>query len=146
MKKPSWMLVWNDDMSVGIREIDEDHKQFIFLINELNRSITEGMPAADIKNKLQLIVDDAERHFGEEEKLFKEWRYPDTEIHARIHVEALKALRDIKAKFIPYGLDSEWVDAGLMIKSILISHILTEDMKYADYFQSMHDVNSEKDN
>ncbi len=136
MKRPTWKLTWTDDMSVGIPEIDEDHKNFIFLINELNRSITEGRGPTDIKQKLQLVVDDAERHFVQEEKLLQEWRYPDAEAHAKIHVQALKALRSIREKFIPYGLDSEWVDAGLMIKGILIDHILTEDMKYADYYRN----------
>jgi hemerythrin-like metal-binding protein len=136
MKRPTWKLTWNDEMSVGIPEIDEDHKQFIFLINDLNRSMTEGMRPEEIKDNLQLILDDAERHFGHEEKLFKEWQYPDADVHAKIHAQALKALQTIKEKFIPYGFDSGWLDAGLMIKRILVDHILTEDMKYADYYRN----------
>jgi hemerythrin len=50
-------------MSVGIPEIDEDHKHFIFLINELNRSIVDRKDPAEIKKRLQIIVEDAERHF-----------------------------------------------------------------------------------
>ena len=136
MKRPTWQLTWKDDMSVGIPEIDEDHKQFIVLINDLNRSMTEGMRPEEIKNKLQLVLDDADRHFGHEEKLFREWRYPDADAHAKIHTQALKALQTIKEKFIPYGLDSGWLDAGWMIKGILVDHILTEDMKYAEYYRN----------
>ncbi len=136
MKRPTLRLTWKAEMSVGIPEIDEDHKRFIILINDLNRSITEGLESGEIKNKLQLILDDTERHFAHEEKLFKEWNYPDADIHAKIHAQALKALQTIKEKFIPYGHDSGWLDAGVMIKGILVDHILTEDMKYADYFRN----------
>jgi len=127
-------------MSVGIPEIDEDHKQFILLINELNRSITDRMDPEEIKKRLQFIVEDAERHFSQEERLFKEWQYPDTDNHARIHAQALKALKAIMESFIPYGHDSGWIDAGLKIKGILINHILTEDMKYAEFYRNSRDV------
>jgi hemerythrin-like metal-binding protein len=136
MKRPTWQLTWNDDMSVGIPEIDEDHKQFIVLINDLNRSMTEGMRPEEIKNKLQLVLDDTDRHFGHEEKLLRERLYPDADAHAKIHAQALKVLQTIKEKFIPYGLDSGWLNAGLMIKGILVDHILTEDMKYAEYYRN----------
>ena len=132
MKRPTWQITWNDEMSVGIREIDEDHKQFLLLINELNRSITDRKDPADIKEKLQLIIDDAERHFTHEERLFNEWQYPDIDGHASAHAQALKALQT----FMPYGHDSGWINAGLKIKTIPIDHILKEDMKYADFYRN----------
>lgn len=140
MKRPTWTITWVDEMSVGIPEIDEDHKRFISLIHELNQSITERMEPAEIKKRLQFIVDDAERHFAQEEKLFKEWRYPATDAHANIHTQLLKALKAIADNFIPYGHDSAWVDAGLRVKSLLINHILIEDMKYADFYQNSREV------
>jgi hemerythrin-like metal-binding protein len=136
MKKPTWQFTWNDELSVGIPEIDEDHKRFIFLVNELNRSIINGKVPADIKNNLQLILEDAVKHFEHEEKLFTKWQYPDADVHAKVHAQVLKALQNIKEKFIPYDRDSEWVDVGLMVKGVLIDHILTEDMKYADYYRN----------
>ncbi len=140
MKRPTWKIEWHDGMSVGIPEIDEDHKQFIFMINELNRSITELKDPSEIKRKLQFIVIDAERHFDDEERLFKEWNYPDTDDHADKHVQALHALQTIMENFIPYGYDSEWVDAGWRIKDILISHILKEDMRYAEFYRNSRDA------
>jgi len=138
MRKPTWTITWNDGMSVGIPEIDEDHKHFISQIHEFNKSITGRMDPAEIKNRLQLIVDDAKRHFEREERLFKERLYPDTDSHARLHAHELKTLQSIMQDFIPYGADSGWVDAGLRIKDILIQHILT-DMKYANFYRNSHD-------
>jgi hemerythrin-like metal-binding protein len=127
-------------MNIGILEIDEDHKPIIFLINELNRSITEGKSPIEIKRRLQLIVDDAVRHFGQEEKLFQERQYPGSAGHARVHANILNALQGIKAGFIPYGLDSSWVDVGMKVKRILMDHFQNEDVKYADFSRKLSNV------
>jgi hemerythrin-like metal-binding protein len=137
MKKPKWNLEWNDGMSVGIPEIDEDHKRFISLIDELNLSIAERMKATEIKRRLQHVIEDANQHFEQEEKFFRERGYPNAEGHARSHNNVRNTLKKIQDSFIPYGLEAEWLDAALIIKQILISHILTEDMQYADYFKSI---------
>ena len=137
MKKPKWNLEWNDGMSVGIPEIDEDHKRFISLIDELNLSIAERMKATEIKRRLQHVIEDANQHFEQEEKFFRERQYPNAEIHARSHNNVRNTLKKIQESFMPYGLEAEWLDAALVIKQILISHILTEDMQYANYFKSL---------
>lgn len=121
-------------MSVGIPEIDEDHKRFILLINELNRSITERMKATEIKKRLQDVIEDANQHFEQEEIFFRERQYPNAEGHAISHNIVKNTLKRIQDSFMPYGLDAEWVDAALVIKQILVNHILTEDMQYADFF------------
>lgn len=136
MKKPKWNVEWNDEMSVGIPEIDEDHKRFILLINELNHSIAKRMKATEIHKRLQLVIEDTERHFEQEEKFFRELGYPNADGHASSHSQVLSNLKKIQDSFLPYGLEAEWLDAALVIKNILINHILTEDMQYANYFKS----------
>jgi hemerythrin len=38
VKPPIWKIEWNDEMILGIPEIDEEHKRFASLINDFNRS------------------------------------------------------------------------------------------------------------
>jgi hemerythrin-like metal-binding protein len=137
MKKPKWNLEWDDGMSVGIPEIDEDHKRFISLIDELNLAITERMRAAEINRRLLHVIEDANQHFEREEKFFRERQYPNAEGHARSHNNVRNTLKKIQDSFMPYGLEAEWLDAALMIKQILINHIVNEDMQYANYFKSI---------
>ena len=35
-------LVWDRTLSVGVPEIDEDHRKLVDLFNLLNRAVTEG--------------------------------------------------------------------------------------------------------
>ena len=134
----TWKMEWNDGMSVGIPEIDAEHRQFIFLVNEFNHAITERMGLSEIKLRLQNILDDAVQHFAHEEALFKEWNYPDTDIHASMHKAAFEALQEIEAKFVNYNFEPEWINAGLAVKDLLIEHVLTEDMKYAAFYRKSH--------
>lgn len=136
MESHTWKLEWNEDMSVGIPEIDYDHKRFLFLIDELNHAITDRMSQEEVRVRLQVILDDAATHFAHEERLFREWHYPDAEEHARKHAAALLALQAIHDRLVSYGMPSEWIDVGLRVKEILLSHLLEEDMKYAEYYHS----------
>ena len=145
MKKLKWDFEWNEGISVGIPEIDEDHKRFISLVDELNRSITDRMKAVEIKKRLQIFVKDAERHFAQEEKIFREWQYPDFEKNARSHNQVLNLLESIQDSFMPYGLEAEWIEAARVIKSILISpfilkicntrNISNQNIKMLEYFK-----------
>ena len=123
-------------MSVGIPEVDADHRHFVDLVNEFNQSIVDRMDLSEIKERLQLILTDAKKHFAHEEELFRQWRYPDYEDHAIQHALILRALHDISDASTAYNLYSEWIEAGMQIKDVLIEHILKEDMKYAGFYRA----------
>lgn len=142
MEPHIWKIEWNDGMSVGIPEVDEDHKHFASLVNELNRSIVDHMELCEIKKRLQNVLDDAKQHFAHEEGLFNQWKYPDSAHHADRHAQAIKSLQAIMAKFITYDLESEWIDAGLEVKDLLITHLLTEDMKYAEFYRNSRELHA----
>ena len=93
MEIPIWKIEWSDALSVGIPEIDEDHRRFARLVNELNRSIVDRAELAEVRRRLQVIIADAVQHFAHEERLFKEWMYPDAESHA--------AIASVKSCFVP---------------------------------------------
>lgn len=128
-----WRLEWNDALSVCIPEIDAEHQQFIRLVNELNGAIIGRMDLEEIKKRMQAILDDAVAHFAHEEALFKEWRYPEAEEHAKKHAQIVLAMNRIMAGFVRGGVEYEWIEAGLKVKETLIEHLLSEDMKYRDY-------------
>jgi hemerythrin len=85
---------------------------------------------------LQDLIDDAIRHFLHEEKLLKEWQYPDVENHALTHAQITGVLHDIMANLTHMSTDYQWIDAGLKIKKILIDHMLTEDMSFVEYYRT----------
>lgn len=135
MESQIWRIEWSDGLSVGIPEIDADHKRFIFLVNELNRSIVGRRDVDDIKKGLLAIVDDAMQHFAHEERLFREWKYPDVDDHASKHMWIIKMLQTFIRTVDTKASLTEWIEIGLAIKQTLIAHILIDDMKYAKYYR-----------
>jgi len=132
---PVWRLDWADELSVGIPEIDDEHRHFIMLINELNNAIISRQDVEEIKKRMQAIMDDAVAHFAHEERLFKQWHYPLAEEHAQRHVQAVQYFKEIMLGFQRRGgTEYEWIDAGLKVKQALIGHLLAEDMKYRDFY------------
>ena len=144
MDPHTWTIEWNDGMSVAIPEIDEDHKRFILLIDNLNRAIADRMELGEIKRRLQLICDDAVQHFAHEEQLFAQWQYPDAQTHAGKHAHILKTLVAIQERSINYDLPLEWITVSMEVKDLLIDHLMTEDMKYAEYVRNSRKRSSER--
>lgn len=128
-----WRLVWTDELSVCNPEIDAEHKHFIMLVNELNGAIISRLGIEEIKRCMHAIVDDAMAHFSHEERLFKEWGYPEAVEHAQRHAEAIQYFHKIIEGFERDGTEYEWIETGLKVKHTLIEHVLTEDMKYREY-------------
>ncbi len=138
MEQEPWKLVWQDELSVGIAEVDEDHKRFIQLVNDLNEAIAGKKGLTEIRRRMQLIMEDADLHFAHEERLFREWNYPDADDHAAKHEEVRQQCRKILGQFSDQSFETEWIAAGLQVKKILVAHLLTADMKYRDYYRAAH--------
>lgn len=136
-----WFLQWDARMSVDLPAIDEEHRHFISLVNALNESILQRHGPDVIRSNMQAIIEDARVHFSHEEELFKEWRYPDIDHHARLHAEIITTLLHLKDRFLnDEATEYEMIDAGLKIRHTLIEHMLTDDMRYRD-FNREHAVN-----
>lgn len=136
MEHHIWRLEWDDSLSIGIPEIDQDHQNFILLINGLNQAIVDRMNLSEIQRRMQLILDDSKQHFAHEEELFKLWHYPDADEHARKHGQITRQLHEIKAALNQKSTEYTWIEAGLTAKEMLLDHLLNEDMKYRDYYRS----------
>ncbi len=135
MEPRIWNIEWNDGLSVGIPEIDADHQRFILRVDELNQAIAARMDVDDIKKRLLPIIDDAVQHFAHEERLFKDWKYPDVDDHANKHAWVIKMLKTFIRTTDTRTPLPEWVEIGRAIKQTLIAHILIDDMKYAKFYR-----------
>jgi hemerythrin len=131
--KPIWWLDWNESLSMYLPDIDAEHEHFIRLVNELNEAIIARTNKKEIKSHMRAILDDAVLHFAHEEAAFKEWGYPDAEVHAQKHAQIIEFLNGIMAGIEHGKMAHGWLEGGLEMKQVLIQHILNEDMKYRDF-------------
>lgn len=124
---------WTDSLSVGIQEIDEQHKVLINLINRLfDETIVNQSAIGVTEQVLQELVEYTMVHFAVEESLFRIFDYPEIEAHMRRHVDLKEQVLDLQKK-IKKGETVVNSDLLMFLKKWLTNHILQEDKLYAPY-------------
>ncbi len=126
-------IPWTADLSVGLEEIDEQHKILINLINRLfNEAILKRADKAAIAEIIDELVQYTVVHFAVEESLFRIFDYPDAESHQLHHDQLKKEVINFRKKFTA-GMP---VDIELMgfLKKWITHHIMVDDQKYTPFF------------
>ncbi|MCK5720041.1 MAG: hemerythrin family protein [Thiomargarita sp.] len=124
---------WNEEISVGIQEIDEQHKQLINIINRLYHSIIrQDINKEVVKEILNELVEYTIIHFAVEESLFRIFSYPDYEKHKQQHTELTQQVMDINYKI---QNETEELSLELMafLRKWLKNHIMVSDKRYAPF-------------
>jgi len=125
-------IFWRDAMSVGVPELDADHKKLIALINATEK--VTG-PAEDklLRGILQELVAYVDNHFKREEATLAALKVPSLEAHRKLHeamAQRAKLLRD-KELAITSAEERRKLTAYLstMLNDWLLTHVFKEDMK-----------------
>lgn len=121
----SQRIAWDDAYLVGWPSIDDQHRYFVQLINDLDALVKAGTPAPHCADVLNEIYYYAFFHFLSEENLMKRSRYGALERQQREHKELLAALT---AKMRHFGEGRERLDGVLsFLFGWFVSHTVEED-------------------
>ena len=127
------LMAWTAAMSVGVPELDEDHRVLIGIINQLAENADAEDPAAILRQSLYALLRYAEFHFAREEKVMTACDFPGFSHHKQEH-RAFTAHMQRLAKTLDEGEapPAEVVDQDLLdyLKDWLNHHILIEDKSY----------------
>ncbi|MDJ0610300.1 MAG: bacteriohemerythrin [Kiloniellales bacterium] len=144
-----FFMQWTPGMSVGVPELDDDHKVLIRVINQLAENAeSDGRPAV-VRQCLYALMRYAEYHFGREEEVMNACGFPELSTHREEHQRFITKIRSVAASFeqgesgpeaaagkttasikdseTGARLDQELLD---FLKNWLNHHILVIDMAY----------------
>lgn len=124
---------WSDELSVGIEEIDEQHKLLTALINRMHEAIQERHGNQVVGEILDELTDYTRIHFAVEESLMRILDYPGYEEHHEHHRDLLEQVTDLKRK-VAEGKASIGFELMHFLKVWLTKHIMEEDMLYSGFF------------
>jgi len=136
LEKSEWKIAWSDFLSVGVPEMDDEHRQFIARVNELNKAIIESEDKATIERMMDLMLMEAAHHFWHEQELLARWNYPETAAHIAKHAELTAQFERVMKQFAETDISFVWALKGLHVKQLLVEHLLKEDMKYRDFLRA----------
>ena len=127
------MIEWNDKYSVNISLIDEQHKNFIGIINKAIIAKKHSKVAKDVLGILDEMTEYAFEHFKIEEHYMKEFNFPENLTHRKEHINFIDRVVYYKNKVV--GGNFQIIDEILeYLKQWLVSHIEINDKKYSDCF------------
>src|SRR5271166_1440668 len=92
------LMVWTEDMSVGVKAIDNDHKKLIDMLNELNDGILAGKTSLALESVIEGLLRYTKFHFAREERLFAETGYPGGPAHKAEHDLATRRVMNLQMR------------------------------------------------
>ena len=126
-------ISWNKNLSVHVKEFDNQHKNLIRLIQELYSNMEEARGDAVLKDTLKRLIDYTDYHFGTEELNFKKYGFEGAESHIAQHRSLQKKAKELY-RDLESGtsvLSNEVLD---FLQDWVMNHILKTDVEYSEFF------------
>ena len=133
------LLKWEQKkFGVGIKQIDDQHKQLIHYINELYEAVSNKANEQLMATIFEKLYAYTQYHFYEEEIYFEQLNKEDVLLHKLQHKHFIEELNGIKE-----SESKGSVCEGLLyfLTDWLINHILSEDLKFIKKNKSVKAVN-----
>lgn len=124
-------MQWDDSFSIGIDEIDHQHKMLLDCFTLLQDAIDKGGRWMDVHFPLVQLREYAHIHFGVEESLMRMSDYPGTAEHIECHRKILGKLEELEKESLRRDIAEE---VTAVLRHWLIGHIMRTDKDYARHF------------
>jgi hemerythrin-like metal-binding protein len=123
-------LKWNDSLSVGNRQIDDDHKHLFALLGRLQDAMKVGQANAVLAEILDELVRYTAQHFRREEQHMQRIGYADYAAHKGEHDRLIAEVTELQARF-KNGSITLSLSVYQFLNEWLNKHIMTSDAALA---------------
>lgn len=137
MKDPTYPLIWKDDFSTGVAEIDEQHMILVHSLNDAHSKLTKDCSLKALEQITQDLLSYALYHFETEEALMQQYAYMEnSEEDAKKHLQQHRSFSE-KVVSVRECLKMEQSinaqDLLSFLNKWLVDHILNTDQKLGKY-------------
>lgn len=122
-------MEWSQTYSLGIQEIDDQHKGLLGCFTRIEDAIACGESWSDVHFKIVELREYAERHFAFEEALMRLYGDDGIMRHAAEHARFFGSLDEIEHKSIRNDAESEMTH---FLRKWLTDHILCIDKEFTE--------------
>jgi len=125
---------WTDELSVGVEQMDLQHKKLIAIINEFHNavSIDKSKDQSAVKKAVESLSDYVRTHFDDEEALMQKHNFPKLDFHIQIHERLAQKVNEYATK-LQTGQKVMNLDMAIFLKGWLEDHIGQTDKMYGDF-------------
>ena len=125
-------LIWDNTLSVDVKEIDDDHRKLVELFNMLSQSVMEGAKAAYIEAVLDELISLTVWHFRHEERLMLKYGYEGIAEHKAEHQQLIESAKALQSKLLQQGKTISENEIEFL-EHWLTGHILGADMELGSF-------------
>lgn len=131
------MPSWTPKYAVGHELIDAQHQQLFQRADALLEAMHEGRAGEELGHLLDFLGRYVVEHFGSEERLMEDAKYPGTARHKADHAEFVRRFQENVDTFRKKGATSLVVlDLRDMLRGWLVNHVCTTDVKLAGFLRT----------
>jgi hemerythrin-like metal-binding protein len=88
-------LQWSTSHAVFVAEIDDEHKEILEAVSNLQKVLSSRGPLIEIRKRTQLLIGCIFEHFAHEERLMLAARYSSLRWHKQQHDNARKRVSQL---------------------------------------------------
>ncbi len=125
---------WTEEFTTGIESIDDQHSHLVDLVNKFEEAGRRGKGSRVMSEILNDLVGYTQEHFAHEEKIMKECGFPGLKNHMALHRQFLQKIERFQYEFASAGRRAT-TDVRELLGSWMHSHILQDDMAYAEHLE-----------
>ena len=129
-------IAWSRVLSVGVDEIDEDHRKLVGIFNILNHAVIDRESPEYMAAVLEELINCTVWHFSHEERLMLKHRYEGSDEHKADHRELIKSAKELQQRILQ--ADKPVAEEHIaFLERWLTEHILTADMRLGSYLSQV---------
>ena len=131
-------IEWTPQFSVNVRALDEQHKRIFMMLDAINQIVRREKKGHDLIDVLDAMVLYVQEHFRDEERLLKQYDYPEFDEHKQGHKEFLRQTGGFRVRYFEGEEDQE---LGVELMRYLLrwvkNHIMVQDRAYSAYLNDL---------
>jgi hemerythrin len=134
-------IQWDDRLLTGNSTIDGQHQELFRRVNLLIEACHRGEAKEAINEAIGFLEIHIVEHFEAEEKLLRDYNFPDYEEHAKEHSEFRGHIIRLKKMFNTHGSDySMAIDTITILVEWTGFHIHGRDKAFCRYLQEQAEL------
>ena len=131
-------IEWRDSLTIGVADIDAQHKQLLSHFNQLLKACETGKGVEELKKLLGFLDGYVIKHFNEEESLQRLRNYPGYEAHKKEHAAFIARLKVLKQEINTEGVALHHViETNHLLLKWLLHHISTVDVQLGTFLKTL---------
>lgn len=131
-------MEWTQDLSVGVAEIDNQHKELINKVNVFFEKVNSPIGDKQVLELLDFLAGYVVTHFKDEEALQIKYKYPQYAQHKQVHEDFIKTVGGIRKDIEDSGFTVVTKTlVGSTLVNWLVLHISKMDKMVGAHIKSM---------